>query len=106
VLLATGDGGQTWKKLVLPCLTTADGGQFAAQNNVDMWMWCEDEPTMTQQSGQLYRSVDGGTRSGTQAGWVYSSSCLYRTTDAGSHWRLMRVNAGNGPVCTAPSGLS
>ena len=60
-LAYTGDGGQTWRQLPVPCSGAFDlGAEVAASSTEDLWLLCGSQGSGGSQSKELYRSGDGG----------------------------------------------
>jgi hypothetical protein len=58
LLVRTTDGGQHWQQLPFPC--SLGGGQnLVAVDTARLWLFCGDQPTSSDETGQLYRSTDG-----------------------------------------------
>jgi len=60
-LFYTGDGGQTWQLLSVPCSGAFDlGAEVAASSTNDLWLLCGGQGSAGSQSKELYRSSNGG----------------------------------------------
>jgi photosystem II stability/assembly factor-like uncharacterized protein len=112
LLVATGDGGQTWHRLRFPCRDDGDTDgddrvSLAAPNVVSVL--CVSEPGVGQQWKWLYRSSDGGrtwvrrTATGvgylmgfafgdSQRGWLWERRGWFlRTDDRGRTWSALPI---------------
>jgi photosystem II stability/assembly factor-like uncharacterized protein len=68
-LLYTGDGGQSWATLPVPCAGPfAQGDEMAASGTDDLWFLCGSQASGGSQSKELYRSSDAG------ASWVLTAT--------------------------------
>lgn len=54
----TVDGGATWQQVSAPC--ASPWSAIVTLDQARLWLWCGNEPSMTDQGGVLNRSADGG----------------------------------------------
>ncbi len=60
-LYYTGDGGQAWQTLSVPCAANVGlGAELAASSTDDLWLLCGGQGSAGSQPKELYRSSDGG----------------------------------------------
>lgn len=81
-ILRTTDGGKTWTSLITPCDSRFVSAAFSFYGPISGWLACGGEPS-----------------AGSQAKYVY------RTDDAGSHWRLVSQTSMSPLDASAPKSL-
>ncbi len=112
------DGGRSWAKLVVPCLSNLELPLLAAAPPQTLWLVCQGEPGAGQQIKKLFLSKDGGwtmaehtpppssgyadavfAMSDRRAFFGLGRGTLLGTTDAGVNWyALLPIEIANPDV--------
>ena len=59
ILMATSDGGKSWRELAVPC-PGFDGNRMSVAASDQVWYFCAGQPSAGWQGKALYVSQDGG----------------------------------------------